>query len=406
MRALAKHLVTHTPWSFVSSVSAGFGNYFLVVLLARFYTPDAVGEFRLLLSAIGMLALFSVFESGKILLRSVVEGNIAIARPLFYYRLRWSMLGVVAGWSYAAWLFYHGNALAIPVLIATAAAPFYYGADLYDYINQARSNFRTNAIYNSSKILIVLSFFATGGILGVPTTILFSGYFVILASCHSLFFWLEMRGVTTPPVDCAKAKRKSLFLSISTVPPLILEHTDKLLIGLLMGIKPLGYYTVAVSTGRLVLYGISPLLTTINPLLVRKKVPGNKLVYVFIGFTILGILTSYFIEIMYLRIYPAEYHQYFHLSKVIIWGVGLYCTYNLLYSSAVFHQDAALRIPMISNWISPAFIFVWLGASMLYGGDNKLLLCALSYPLRHLVGIVTITLINYLWHKSSRSKVA
>ncbi|MGI9383519.1 MAG: lipopolysaccharide biosynthesis protein, partial [Methyloligellaceae bacterium] len=188
--------------------------------------------------------------------------------------------------------------------------------------------------------------------------------------------------------------RDSVHLSLSSVFMNVLEHADKLLISYFFGLKALGLYAVGVSTGNLVLFMAKPALTVLNPLLVQERFSARVLTYVFVGATVAGVIAGIVLEPFFVLVFGTEYLEAYELSRVIIWGLGIFCVSVIVYNTSVYNKDSPVRIPVLNNVISPVIVLVYLLLAVLFGGDHALLLCALSYPLRQVVNVVILAIIS------------
>ncbi len=87
----------HAPWAVLASFCAGLSNYIIIILLSQYYGLTTGGEFRLLLSIVGLLTLFTLAEADKVAIRHLVKGKQGVVRPLVISRMQFSLIGTVVG---------------------------------------------------------------------------------------------------------------------------------------------------------------------------------------------------------------------------------------------------------------------------------------------------------------------
>src|SRR5687767_5355848 len=92
-----RYTLVNAPWALISSLSFGVSNYFIILVLAFHYGLAVAGEFRLFLSLVEILGIFSLLDTGKITVKNLVLGKRGIVRPLIMHRAKWSLLGVAIG---------------------------------------------------------------------------------------------------------------------------------------------------------------------------------------------------------------------------------------------------------------------------------------------------------------------
>jgi len=99
------YTLRHAPWAVVSSLCAGVSNYVIIILLTQYYGLAEGGQFRLLMSIVGLLTLFTLAEADKVAIRHLVMGKPGVVAPLLKNRMQFSLLGTIAG-LVTAYVFY------------------------------------------------------------------------------------------------------------------------------------------------------------------------------------------------------------------------------------------------------------------------------------------------------------
>ena len=394
MRDLLNHTLRNAPWALITSLCAGLSTYVIMLILSQNYGLAASGQFRLLLSITALIALASLVDSGKILVKAIVLGVKGIVRPLFVNRLKWSFLGMVAGIAVAAAMYHQGDELAVPVLVASVLMPVSEATRLFMPINQAKEQFRLNACYNVVKfgtlvgaVVLLVYWSATAGVIFVT-------YFVLTAAFHVFFLTRQAETFEAPMSEPQPYLSQSIKLSISGLFPAVAEHTDKFLISYFFGLETLGLYTIAVSTGRLALNFVKPVLTIFFGSLVKQVLNTGVLVAIFLMLTIVGVGLALLAKFYYIHVLPAEFQEGYLISAAILCGFGCYTIGVVSYYSAVLHRDSTIIIPTLANVFTFIALICYWTAALIWGGSWTLILFAVSYPLRELSNLTFISLLR------------
>jgi O-antigen/teichoic acid export membrane protein len=391
---LIVYTVRNAPWTLLASLAPPLSNYVIILLLSAGYGLAAGGQFRLLLSIFGLLTIFTLPDTGKIAVRYLVLGRTGVIRPLLAARVRWGLLGLLSGVAAAAYLHHRGDALALPVLILALLLPLGEAADLYAQINQARRQFLTAAVYSALKYggVTLLAFGLVA--VGADVAWFLCSYFVLLFAFNMLFLSLHEEASEAPSADSPVYVREGVHLSGSGVFPILLENADKLIISYFLGLEALAIYTIGVSTGRLLLNFIKPVLTIYFPILVVTRPDRHFLAIAFVGLSAIGVAGAWALQFYFTGVLGSEYLPAYPLAAIILAGFGLYFANAVVYYSAVYHKDSAIRVPAITNIATFAIIVPWLIVAAASGGSLALAACAASYPLRDLVAILAIALLT------------
>jgi len=396
MLRLFKYTLKNAPWALMTSLSKGLSTYVIIILLSKVYGLAAAGQFRLLLSIVGILSLFTLLDTNKVAIKYLVMGKRGIIRPLMLNQMRWGLMGSVAGILTALTFYLKGNELWPSILAVAFLLPLTFPTRLHGQILQARKDFRLLAIWNIIKFLALTLLAVAIAYFHADIAIFFIGYYVLMTAFHVFYMSRFDEAYEQAAPDADKYVKESVFLSSTGLFPILLEHSDKFLISYFFGLEALGLYTIGVSTGRLFLHFTKPVLTIFYPVLVNKKFDALVLLGIFAILTMIGGTAAYFTEYYYTYVLQGSYMDAYPLSAVILVGLGVYFTGIISYYSAIYHKDSSMKIPVITNVITTVVMIFYLLMSVLYGGENALLLCAASYPLREGVNLLVITILKRL----------
>lgn len=395
MASLLRYTASNAPWALVASLSTGLSNYLILLLLSGAYGLAASGQFRLYLSIILILRIFSLTETGKIAVKYLVLGERGVVMPLLLNRMRWSFLGVVAGFVTAAIFYSRGSDLWIPIMIGSALLPLTYPSDIYGQINQARRQFRANAIYSATKngALVLLAVIAASSTKFAVVPFLVA-YSVLLTAFNVYFLTRHAETFEPPSANADTYVREGLHLSGGGLFPVALEHADKFLIGYFFGLEALGIYTIGVSTGQLLVRFVKPLLTIFFPILVNHLPTTKILVGTLVVLTAVGLAGAIPLDFYFTIVLGSTYLAGYPLAVIVLSGLGFHATGVIIQYSSIYHKHSRVVIPNITNITTTLIVVCCLLLAVFHERNIALLLCAASYPLRDLLNIVTTVILS------------
>jgi hypothetical protein len=82
------------------------------------------------------------------------------------------------------------------------------------------------------------------------------------------------------------------------------------------------------------------------------------------------------------------------MAAVIVAGLGIYCVQVVMFYSAIYYKGTNMVVPTLVNLIVAVLTVGYLAASIYWGGQYALMLCALSYPLRDALSLVAVPLLS------------
>lgn len=394
MRSLLNHAVLNAPWVLITSLSSGLSNYLILLILSHYYGLATSGQFRLLLSIVALIGLASMTDVGKILIKQMVMGVGGLVRPLIICRLKWSLLGSAIGIVVAAVLNFRGDELAIPVLVASLLMPVSQSTRLFMQINQAKRQFRLNAGYNVIKFGSLVMFAFVMAHTGSSALYFFSGYFTLIMLFHVYFISRQNETFEPSMEDPKPYVLQGVKLSASRLFPVFAEHADKFLVSYMFGLETLGLYTIAVSTGRLVLNFVKPMLTIYFASFVNETLRIHMIAVIFLLLTCIGAVLAYLLKFYYLHVLPEIYMDGYLISATILCGLGCYTIGVVSYYSAVLHRDSSIIIPTLTNIITFGAMMIYWTIALIWGGSWTLVLFAAAYPLREILNLIFINLLK------------
>ncbi|WP_026379203.1 lipopolysaccharide biosynthesis protein [Afifella pfennigii] len=389
LKSFAWYTMSNAPWALGTSLAPGLSNYITILIIAWLVDLEAAGRFRIFLSIVGLLSLFSLEDTSKIVIRYVLKGHEEVFRPLLLHRMRWSLIGVVLGLGVSAYLFAKDNPLAPAILVASFWIPIRAPTEMYEQINQARGWFRLNCFLTSFKytlIALTALFMLSVGFSEID-------FFIAGLSLHcivNMIYLSRYRDLFVRSDDYPKEIfRESNHLSVSGAPNLLLEHADKFLVAYLFDLDTLAVYTIAISTGRLLLNLVKPTLTIYFSRLSRLEPTAMQMSVAFVAMTAVGVAVAVLSKYYFMEVLPGFYETAYPISFVIFAGMGIYSVGVLAQYSSIFFRDGRIEVPVYSNLARFGITGAYMAILAIRPGEWTLLLLAASYPLREAVTLFT-----------------
>jgi O-antigen/teichoic acid export membrane protein len=313
--------------------------------------------------------------------------------------MKFSLIAIPLGMAISAYLYSDGNRIWMPIAIATLIIPVALTTDMYNEINLAKRQFRTNATYSVLKFGTLTLVAAALSFARVDVLVYMCLYYVIVGAFHLAFLRRHDEVREAPASDSDDLKRQSIRLSATGIFPLLLEHADKFLIGYFFGLEALGIYTIGISTGRLMLHFVKPLTTLFFSHLVLHKLDTILRVALAVGLTLVGLAGAWLLQHYFTYVLGAKFAASYPTAAVVTAGLGVHSLGVLSYYSSIYHKESDVRVPTLTNIITAAAMVLYLLVATLLGGSYALILCAASYPLRELCNLIVISFLTRRFSK-------
>jgi hypothetical protein len=396
-----RRLIRHGPFAMAASSLPGAVNYVAILYLTYLASAAETGRYRLLFSWFALYGLASVYESNKVFIRSIAEGDKSSTVGLFVTQVLFS--GVTFLVTLAVWAVSVAMHKPIPgelVWIALLALVFY-PTNSYQSYYQVKSWFMLFFVSELAKYGVALVVLL--GMLHLGFSIVQSvlAQFAVMAAFHLVYFsfsvatfidWSAIAG-NWREMLMSPASREAQGLSLANFLPSTLEHVDKMIIGAVFGLQTLGLYTLGFSTGRFIYNALKPALYIYYKRFV-SRLPTQRLLWVLgIGFSAFGALLSigFLVVVAHVpALAPFRGTQMVTVILFLSYGIGMVdAVYLQAYS---INKDTQSGHILIANTIASVACLGMFGVAALLTGPVALALFALHYPLRHglSVGIVSL----------------
>ncbi|OGZ42296.1 MAG: hypothetical protein A3C80_00475 [Candidatus Ryanbacteria bacterium RIFCSPHIGHO2_02_FULL_45_43] len=270
----------------------------LSMLYARFLLKDAYGDYRYVLSVLGLLGVFALPGMGVAIRRAVSRGYdyafIRGARIILFSSFGITLSGILIG----SYLFWQGNAvLGAAFVIASFIAPFNESLSVWRGFFEGKMKFRKKTYYNIwAHVIYGLSMMSAMVAIIVwklphaqSMILLISTYFLSHAIPSAIFYRKTVRLISKESVDDPESIRYGLKLSALYVPQTASNYLDAIILYNLLGSSALAVYSFAIAIPEQMKAFLSTVQTVVFPKLslktndrhttqeLKKTLPGKAL---------------------------------------------------------------------------------------------------------------------------------
>jgi len=218
------------------------------IAFANLLPIEVYGEYRYLLSIMGILAIPTLLGINTSLQRAVARGYDSSIFPALKARLTWGVFGSVGGMIISLYYLWQGNySLATSILAASFIIPIFYAFEVYGSFLLGKKLFRYSSFYQTtivflSTIFLIITLFLTDNI-----TLIFLSYFLpctllrIIFYCQTTKKYVQKTAIDVETISYGKK------LSLLNIIDTIAENLDKLLLWHFIGPAHLAMYSFAIA---------------------------------------------------------------------------------------------------------------------------------------------------------------
>jgi O-antigen/teichoic acid export membrane protein len=396
-------IITHFKkdgiWVFLGRVFLMVKSFAMSILLTRSLSIENYGEYRLLLSYMGVFALFSLPEASQILIKYVPRGHDNALKALLNQRIKFSIIASLILFCYCGYLFYEGETWNTFFIIALFL-PFYYAFNLFHPYLIAKQNFKLlNQLFVLRSLIQLLAVYV--GLLFVQNVMIVLVCFIASLSLSNVLFYFiikkkyfkEISNIRTDERINKFFRKHALLLSLVGVLPIIIENIDKILIANHIDLKSVAVFSIGILLGKAVNSFFKPFISTLSAKLVFNTINKRQYLLILIFGTLFGVITSFIlIPKTIIFFYGDKYVESIIFSQVLICSLGIYFFHSLYYNQIMFNKKKSIKTIYINNVVIPLALLLLLYAFMTLecSAKTKLLLISLLYPIRLVLSIILI----------------
>ncbi len=236
-------------WLILSQGISTITGLLLVIAFANLISAEIYGNYRYLLSIIGILTIGTFAGINTAAIKAVAEGGETTFWRLLKKKSYWSLTATILSLLVAGYHYSNGNTiLTYSFIIAAIGIPLAYISGMYEALLHGRKNFKWLAILGiivrvTTATAIISALFLTDNLF-----IIILMYFIpeIILQTLFLFYFYRTRSTTTD--DLARGKQLTKFgfhLSFMEILKNIASQIDKLLVFHYLGASQLALYAIA-----------------------------------------------------------------------------------------------------------------------------------------------------------------
>lgn len=333
------YLARNGFWLLVAQIFSTFLVLVLSVFFANVVPKDIYGNYKFVLSIIGILGTLSLTGMGGTIVQAVAQGKDGVLIDAVKTNLKWGLLLFFAGMSVSAYYFLHGNqSIGLSLAIASVTLPILNSFSLYGNYFQGKKDFRLNTLYSvSTQILVTLSLI-TAALLVKNTVIMVGVYYVVSAV---IAFWCFKHIVSKYNINEEQDHTLTTLgkhMSVMNVFGAIANQLDKILVFHYLGAVELAVYSFSLaipeqikgmykSFGTMIIpkYAAMP-EKDLRHSIIKKWVQLTGVTVIVVALVI--VMLPYVFEILFPR-YPeaVRYAQIYTLGLLALPGVAFFATY-------------------------------------------------------------------------------
>ncbi|MEK7085106.1 MAG: oligosaccharide flippase family protein, partial [Patescibacteria group bacterium] len=252
----AEYLARGSFWLTAGKIVGMAASFILSIAYARYLSKDLYGNYRYVLSVLGIAGILALPGLSTAIVRAVAkgaEGTFREAAKIIFF----SSFGIsLVGLGLSLIFFVQGStALAFGFIVGALFVPFGEGLGNWRGYWEGKKDFRKKTIYNIASHIFYAAMMlaAVGGIfLGklAPTNalaLLLGAYFLAHALPNVIFFRKAMRSVPAGAPEDPEAIRYGLHLSVLNIPATIANYIDSILLHAYLGPASLAIYSFAIA---------------------------------------------------------------------------------------------------------------------------------------------------------------
>lgn len=210
-----RYLAKSSAWLMTSQVALALFSLVSAWAFANFISQDTFGHYRFALSIIGILALTTLTGMSTAVTRAASRGFGATIRPALLLKIRYGLLGMVAGLCVAGYYALNDNlVLASAIALGSIFIPFKDTFSIFDALLQAARRFDLSTYYRLITQAVSLACVVTTLLLTDNLFLLLLSYLLPLAAMQLFFYRYTLRHHPTKGVVDHSALQYGKHLSV------------------------------------------------------------------------------------------------------------------------------------------------------------------------------------------------
>ncbi len=317
-------------WLTLGEIVSTIAAFLLAIVFANLLDPVTYGNYKYILSLVGILTIFSLSGIKTAVLQATARGLEGTFYTGFKIKLKWGVLGSLIAIVLAGYYFFQGNyTLPIPLLISAIFLPLMRASTIYDRFLVGKKSFDFQAKYSSLSTIISTGALITVLFLTKNLFWLIAVYFVSHTFLNYSFYLITQRKFRPNKKEDSQSLSYGKHLSAMNAIGIFAEKLDKILLFHFLGAAQLAIYSfvfipvqpIKTILGKLGLLSLLKLSQKNIPEL-KKTFPAKILKLFLIMFPIVGlyILLAPYIYYLFFPKYTSAmvYSQVFAISLLLV----------------------------------------------------------------------------------------
>lgn len=272
------YVASGISWITLGKVLSSIASFLFVVAFANLLPQETFGTYKYVLSIIAILGITSLPGMSNSVTRSVAQGYEGVTRSVVTTKIKWGLIGAVAGLAIAGYYYLNGNiVLGLSFLVTSIFLPFKDSFALYSPVLRGKKLFKSVSVYGTIKQFIlvgatVVVLFLSDNLFLVLFTYFAVSTFVDMVILSIISFRLKLNKEMTPEV-LSYGKHLSYMKVFGSVA----QEIDKVLLWHYLGAVPLAVYSFALSPVLRLRDLITPITSLALPKLSTSQVEKESL---------------------------------------------------------------------------------------------------------------------------------
>lgn len=216
------------------------------VAFANLLSAETYGNYKYILSLLGILAVFSLDGIGAAVTQATARGMEGSFYTGFKVKLKWGLLGSLIAIGAAIYYWYKGNnLLPIPLLIAAVSLPLMYASQISGAFLSGRKLFDVQTLYGIINQVVSVGAIITALLITKNLFWLITVYFISHTLLNYFFYFLTKIKFQPNKKEDTKTIGYAKHLSLMSVLNYITLYLDKILLFTFIGPAQLAIYSFA-----------------------------------------------------------------------------------------------------------------------------------------------------------------
>jgi O-antigen/teichoic acid export membrane protein len=234
-------------WLTLGQIVSSLSGFLLAIAFANLLPQETYGTYKFILSIASLMTIPTLSGINISITQAVARGFEGSFIPAFKTKVKWGLLGGIAGLILAGYYFYSGNTtLTISFLIAAVFMPIMDPLSLYRSLYAGRKQFKIDIKYNivitiASAAAMVSTLFLTSNIF-----LIIFVYFAANSLLRFIFFYVTLQKANINKKEDPSTISYGKHLSLINIIGSIANQLDKILIFHYLSAADLAIYSMAI----------------------------------------------------------------------------------------------------------------------------------------------------------------